>query len=385
MCGKRLAAEWQLVVSRYAASAVILAAWLAAGCAGTPRGPCESKPPPGTLGTVCGFANPEDVEAVPVAGVLLVSEMRRPGASEGGAIASISIDAQGDVTGTPRRLWPSGDWARDVDLAGDPACTKPAGADEFAPHGIVHGRGDRLGVPRVAVVVHGARERIELFDLVGEGQRATLTWRGCVFLPDGTAGNDVALAEDGELFVTNYQPTMKGLGALYYMLKGGLGRRTGDIMAWRRGQGWRRLPGTEAPNPNGVAISADGRAIFYAETGSGRIVRVSPQGAEESKEPEWVSIRGNPDNLAWSSRGTLLVATHTDGAAFFLCAFGRLPCRTGWSLFEIDPGTLRATELLHHEGETLGAVASATEVNGRYYLGAVFDDRIGVWRASGRR
>jgi hypothetical protein len=63
-----------------------------------------------------------------------------------------------------------------------------------------------------------------------------------------------------------------------------------------------------------------------------------------------------------------------------LCALGRLPCRTGWSIFEIDPASLRATLLLHHDGSVVGGVASAAEFDGRFYFGAVFDDRIGVWR-----
>jgi hypothetical protein len=368
------------VAARHAARAVIVLVWIAAGCGGASRGPCDPDPPPGKLGTVCGFQNPEDVEVVPSAGVLLVSEMRHPGAPEGGALAVISIDAQGDMMGEPRRLWPTDEAPRQRELVGDPACTKPPAAEEFAPHGIVHGRGEGQDVPRVAAVVHGARERVDLFDLAGNGDGARLTWRGCAFLPEGTAGNDVALGPDGEIFVTNYQPTMKGLAALYYMVKGGLGWRTGDVMTWRRDRGWGRIPGTEAPNPNGIAVSADGRAILYAETGSGRIVRVPRPGANTNERQASVSIRGNPDNLSWNSQSTLLVATHTDGAAFLLCALGRLPCRTGWSLFEIDPGTLRATELLHHEGDALGAVASAAEIAGRYYLGAVFDDRIGVWR-----
>ena len=120
--------------------------------------------------------------------------------------------------------------------------------------------------------------------------------------------------------------------------------------------------------------------VYYAETGTGRIGRVPRAGAAAGKSPERVTIGGNPDNLSLSPRGTILTATHTDGAAFLLCVFGRRPCRTGWSVFEIDPATLRATQLLHHDGSAVGAVASATEFDGRIYFGSVFDDRIGVWQ-----
>ena len=60
------------------------------------------------------------------------------------------------------------------------------------------------------------------------------------------------------------------------------------------------------------------------------------------------------------------------------CAFGRQPCRSGWAVYEIDPVTLAARPVLEHDGEDLGAVATALEVNGRIYLGAVFDDRVGT-------
>jgi hypothetical protein len=376
---------------RGTSSLLVILGILAIGCTSGPRGACTPEPPPGSVGSICGFANPEDVEAVPTAGLLLVSQMRR-GAS-GGSLAVLPLAAVplaavphhpvAQTPAHPRRLWPSGDQTRDRSAAGAPvgeaSCTEPPAADEFAPHGLTSAQTDTPGIIRIAVVGHGRREAIELFDLTGAGDSAALSWRGCVPLPPNTVGNDVSLAADGEVIVSNYMPEMGGWRGLYYTVKSGLGRNTGDVMAWRRGQGWRHLSGTAAPSPNGVLVSPDGGSVFYAETGSGRISRVPRAGATVGSSPAHVIIGGNPDNLSLSPRGTILAATHTDGAAFLLCAFGRLPCRTGWSLFEIDPATLRATELLHHDGSVVGAVASAAEFNGRTYFGAVFDDRIGVW------
>ena len=263
---------------------------------------------------------------------------------------------------------------------GDPGCVTPPAPDVFAPHGISSAPTETAGVIRIAVVGHGGRQAIELFDLTGTGPSARLTWRGCVPLPPNTSGNDVSLAPDGEIVVSNYMPAMEGLRGLYYTLQGGLGFNTGDVMAWRRGQGWRHIGGTAAPSPNGVLVSRDGAYVFYSETGSGRVSRVPRTGLAGGQHPESVTIGGNPDNLSLSPRGTILATTHTDGGAFLACAFGRLPCRTGWSIFEIDPATLHATQLLHHDGSVVGAVASAAEIDGRFYFGAVFDDRIGVWQ-----
>jgi hypothetical protein len=355
---------------------------LVSGCDNPPRGGCNPDPPPGTVGSICGFANPEDVEVVPAAGLLVVSQMRR--GATGGSLAALPLDPAAQKDAVARRLWPTGAPAADSNPAGspvgDPSCTAPPAADAFAPHGITSAPTDTPGITRIAVVGHDVREAIELFDLTGKDGTATVSWRGCVPLPAGIVGNDVSLATDGEITVSNYTPVMQGWRGLYYTLKGGLGWNTGDVMAWARGRGWRHLPGTAAPSPNGVLVSPDGKTVFYAETGSGRVGRVPRAGVPAGHTAEHVTIGGNPDNLSLSPRGTILAATHTDGAAFLLCAFGRLPCRTGWSIFEIDPVSLHATLLLHHDGSTVGGVASAAEFNGRMYFGAVFDDRIGVWQ-----
>src|SRR5262249_62398994 len=63
-------------------------ALLAPGCRAQPRGPCNPEPRPGELGTICGFENPQDVEAVPAAGVVLVSEIRVVQGTGGGAISA---------------------------------------------------------------------------------------------------------------------------------------------------------------------------------------------------------------------------------------------------------------------------------------------------------
>ncbi len=361
-----------------------VAAWPAA-CGVPPRGTCNPDPPPGAVGTICGFANPEDVEVVSAAELLLVSEMRHERAPGGGMLAALPLGVSEQRPPRPRRLWPTGDRTRDVNVApapaGDPSCIEPPAADAFSPHGVASAPAG-ADVVRIAVVGHGAREAIELFDLAGSGKAASLTWRGCVPLPPNTVANDVSIAPDGEIIVSNYMPSMRGLRGLYYTVKSGLGGITGDVMAWRAETGWRHLPGTAAACPNGVLVSRDGAMVYYAETGSGRISRVRRSGATAEQKPEHVVIGGNPDNLSLTPRGTILAATHTDGAAFLFCVFGRQPCRTGWSLFEIDPVTLGATQLLHHDGSAVGAVASAAEFAGRVYLGSVFDDRIGVWRRS---
>jgi hypothetical protein len=378
----------------------VAALLLVLGCAGAPRTECSPDPPPGTVGSVCGFSNPEDVAAVASLGILLVSQMRHDEKAGGGSIAALPLRADGAPAGPPRRLWPAA--TADATAAavgggtGAEGCTSPPPAEHFAPHGIDVGSARPDGTLPVAVVAHGPREAVELFDLVPTDDGPRLRWSGCLPLPPGTTGNDVALGPDGDLLVTNYTPRSDGLAALYYAVRSGLGLATGDVLAWTRSGGWTHVSGTAAAYPNGLArapandiaaasASGIGRGpgagdVYLAETGTGRVAKLAVSPRDGARELGSVEIGGHPDNLAWGSTGSLLAISHSNGAAFLLCALGRRPCRSAWSLYEIDPAAMSARERLHCDGDAVGGVASVAEAGERFYFGAVFDDRIGVWR-----
>ncbi len=365
---------------------------LALACAGEPRGPCEPEPRAGELGSVCGFENPEDVAWVPAAQLLLVSEMRHADARSGGSIAALSLGAQGEPIAAARKLWPAAQAARGNAPAAETAfgvasCTQPPPAASFAPHGIAVAPADPPGAVRVAVVGHGEREAVELFELRGAGEDASLHWTGCVPLPSHAVGNDVWLAADGVIWVTNYQPSLTGWRGLFYTIAAGLGRPTGEVLRWQPAPlgrapgepaaGWEAVAGTRGPNPNGLVLTPTGATLGVAFTGSG-VIAIRPL-APAAGAARDVTLGGHPDNLLASSRATWLVPVHTSGLAFLRCRFGALPCTSPWKLMEVDPASGSASERFAHDGSRIGAVASVAEVGNRFYFGSVFDDRIGVW------
>jgi len=374
----------------------LLAGALAAACGGEPRGPCEPTPPPGELGSICGFGNPEDVAWVPAAGLLLVSQMRHTGEGAGGSLAALALGLAGEPIAPPRRLWPPAPAAAAGEasthaLVGDPGCTHPPQAARFAPHGLAAGAPGPDGAIPIAVVGHGEREAVELFALRGAGETAALRWTGCVPLPANAVGDDVWLAADGEIWVTNYQPALTGLRGLYYTVAGGLGLPTGEVLRWRPGGapaslsrassapaiGWEADPNTRGPNPNGLVLAPGGATLGVAFT-SARAVAIRPlaPGGDAARD---IGVGGYPDGLLWSSRATLLVPVHTSALGFLRCRFGALPCTSPWKLMEIDPTRGVASERFAHDGSRIGAVSSVAEVGNRLYFGSVFDDRIGVW------
>jgi hypothetical protein len=347
----------------------VLALALAGGCGGPTRLPCSTR---GPIGTICGFRNPEDLDYAKPAGVLLVSNMRFDRISTDGGF----ISALDPSIGKPWTVWgrEAGAPAAPEPALGEPACTEPPAADAFYPHGLaVATTGGRT---LVYVVAHagklGGREGVEIFELTGEGEAAKLTWKACIPAGPKVNGNDVAVAPDGEVFMSNYEPDP----SLRHMFEASIfGTHTGEIRAWRHGEGWRALEGTAASLPNGVAISHDGAKIFYTETMTGLVYRI-PRSLEHGAVS--IDVGGNPDNLTWARGGKLLVSTHTGGPAFLLCSFGWLPCHTSWEVYEIDPTTMASSRVLQHDGSIIGAVATALEVDDELYLSSVFDDRIGV-------
>ena len=316
MCSCRFVPATRRVTLPVRWTALLALAGLALGCSRGSRDACQPLPPFGTLGTICGFANPEDVEAVPAAGLLIISEMRgRDG--EGGALVTLVPPLT-----SPRPLWPTGDPARDVGTGPLRRVILPAPLP--APRGSLFPARDRVGAQtRTRARARrrrgdlGAREAVELFDLVGTGNVARLAWRGCVPLPPDEVGNDLALTLAGDVVVSNFQPTMSGLRGAYYMIRSGLGWPTGDVIVWHAGEGWRHVAGTSAAGANGIAVSPDGKTLFYTETGAGRVARVPLAGLPRVSRP--------------ASRPPGAVPTTSPGAPARRCSRGYTPKEPGSS------------------------------------------------------
>ncbi|MFM2419400.1 MAG: hypothetical protein RL385_4123 [Pseudomonadota bacterium] len=95
---------------------------------------------------------------------------------------------------------------------GEPMAAGPWGASdcggpppkEFSPHGIhLSKRSD--GALQLLVVNHGGRESVERIEVIPDGSRVQLAWRGCATSQDDLFNDVVALSEGGFL-VTRFGP-----------------------------------------------------------------------------------------------------------------------------------------------------------------------------------
>ena len=352
----------------------VLLAVLLLACSPPERPACDPTPEPGALGSICGFDRPEDLELVADRGVVLAG-----GLAPGAGLWAVAVESLALPEPGPWRIWPMAPvTGAAADGAGEAGCTEPPDPETFMAHGLTARSDPETGEVTVAVVNHGEREAIEIFDLQGKGRSATLAWRGCVPLPADAMGNDVAIAPDGELVVTKFVPRSEGIALRYQALRASVGFESGEVLAFSRERGWRAVAGTRGAGPNGLVLSADGELVYFAENGRRRIVRVPRAGASPERPAEFAELVSNVDNIAWAD-GRLLAVVHKGGARALLQA-----CLMHWAVWEVDPESLASREILDHRGEVLCGATSVAKVGDRYLIGSMNESRVGVWRPERR-
>lgn len=321
---------------------------------------CE---PSGDVSFVCGVKNPEDLVLVPATNWVLSSGM-----AEGAGFYLIDSN-----TGRASVL----SYAAQHDAANFPACGVAPTPQSLNTHGLSI-RSSGLNRARLYVVGHGAREAIEIFDVDASGAEPTLTWRGCVLMPEGLEANSVAAFADGTIVATVL--FMPGKTFLDSVTR----QPTGAVFEWSPGDdGFTLIEGTELPANNGIEVSADGREIYVASSGLQTIVafsRGNPARQLRTTRP----LPFTPDNVHLGADGRLLTA----GMANDVPECGGPPgpehdiprlaaCPRPTIAVAIDPATMRDTVLATTPADPKFSNATmALAVGGEAWIGTFSGDKI---------
>lgn len=337
-----------------------------AGC-GAPL--IESCTPAAGFSVDCRFHNPEDLVESPDGNALIVSEFGRLDGSgrPGRLVAYRPREAGGDGAIVP--LFPFAA-SKPLPRWGDPACAAPD-PDRLSPHGIDLEQLES-GEFALYVVSHGARESIEMFEVLTTPDLA-LRWRGCVEGPSEANFNDVVVLRDGGFWVSQSYPrsantVIAGLRMRY------AGATPGFAYRWGAARGFERIGGTDVAYANGIEKSADERTLYLNAYFGNRLVVVDVARGKRLGE---VAVPG-PDNLSWSTDGRLLVASHLASTMDLLrCLDLEVgQCGFGFQVVAVDPSSLATQVWLSHRGPPMGAVTVARPYRGRLYLGTFAGDRI---------
>ncbi len=317
----------------------------------------------GNVEFACGLTNPEDLVLVPGTNWIVSSGM----AAGSGFYLIDSMTREWSALPTSVRH----------DSAMFPRCSSPPTSGEFESHGL-NIRAGTGGRSTLYVVGHGAREAIEVFDVDAAGARPTLTWKGCVTLPEGLAANSVASFADGGMVATILMMPGKTFADSVAM------RPTGSVVKWSPGDaGFTVLGNSELPGNNGIEVSADGREIYVVSSGFQTIVAFSNTNPLRQLRTT-VQLPITPDNVHMGPDGQLLTAgmkndvPECGGPPGPEHSLERLAtCPRGTIAISVDPATMEHRVLV--ETPAIPAFSNATMVlpaAGRYWFGTFSGDRV---------
>ncbi|MFA5495664.1 MAG: SMP-30/gluconolactonase/LRE family protein [Porticoccaceae bacterium] len=310
----------------------------------------------GNAQAICGFPAPEDIDVLPDGKHLLLSPFGGLGAEHPQPLYLFDIES---LSAAPIAYVEETNPAR----WDDSLCPSNPGTP-FAAHGIdIAQRQD--GLWQLLAVNH-QRESIEMFEIVEQQGGPALAWRGCVVMPEDSALNDVAALPGGG-FLTSHMVTLGDLDMMEAMtLKGD----TGHLWRWLPGQAVDKLPGSDSNLTNGVAVSSDGRHVFIAESGEGRVLKIDYQTGEKLG-----AVDAFPDNFSWAPDGRLLV-TGISGALPDTCMTSPGPCLAPFQVRAIDPDTLETTILHEQAGPPMGAGTVGVVVGDYLYVGSFIGNQL---------
>jgi hypothetical protein len=317
----------------------------------------------GNVKFICGIVSPEDLVAVPGTAWVVASGY------VGGAVHLINA-----LDDTSVQVFPTAMPRLRPDRRAYPSCPGPLDPNEkekFSAHGL-NVRLGRNGVHTMYVVHHGFRESIEVFEIDAKPRTPALTWVGCILTPDTAIFNAVAPLPDGGLVATN--PYRRGDPDANKRSLAGLD--TGEVMEWHQGDGWKIIPGSEGPGPNGLEVSKDGEWLYVNLFPTARVIRLSRRQTPIRKDV--VELSFHPDNIRWQADGSLLTTGTYAPTLARLSECVRVKCTDASAkVARIDPQTLKVQEIIDFRSDDnfFGATV-ALRVSKEIWIGSFRGDRI---------
>lgn len=315
---------------------------------------------------ICGVENAEDLLRIPKTSWVITSSMGDE-SWQGGGLYQININ-NGDVHKISP-LYSNTDFPRKPNTK----CPGPPEEHLFSAHGISLREGSD-GNHRLLVVNHGGRESIEFFDVDVLQEKPVYTWSGCALLPEGAFGNSVAALPSQGFLITSILNRYDK--AAVEKLK--TAQTTGSAYEWNPKAGWAVVPNSTLSGNNGITVSDDGRWIFIAGWSEKTLVRLSKK-LNKERQRKTVYLDFLPDNINWTSRGTLLVTGQNSSVEDVLRCndSSESVCSLDYVVAEVNPQDLKILNLIRRRGgRQFGGATSAIEIGEELWVGTFRGNRI---------
>lgn len=317
--------------------------------------------PQGPVRFICGLTAPEDLVAVPQSDWVVAS-----GYTGGGLYMINTRDhsvAQA-FPATPPRVR--------HDKAAYAQCPGPLDTDKkMSAHGL-NVRPGSGGVHTLYVVHHGSRESVEVFEIDAVAKPPVLTWIGCAVVLGMQGINSVSPLPGGGFVTTNF--AARGGNVVMAALQ--KGANSGEVWEWQPKDGWKIVPGSESPGPNGIEASADGTWLYVNLWPVRKMMRLSRGRTPVQKDV--IDLPFHPDNLRWQADGSLLSAGHAVPSLEGLmeCFAKACPGATS-NAARIDAKVFKAEEVVRLPfSPSFAGGTAALQVGQEIWLGSVRGDRV---------
>jgi hypothetical protein len=320
---------------------------------------------------VCGPHHPEDLVLIPGTQWILVSGL-------GGALPG-SPPGPGDLylLNTVNKRWHSiaqvslAAVNRDTKLYGH--CPAPDAA-QFMSHGLAIRAGSN-GQHTLYAINHGGRESVEVFAIDARGAEPRLTWTGCALLTASAWLNAVIpLPDDGFIVTSTFDPKdpqaqAKMAGGLY----------AGAVYEWQPGRGFAPLAGAGITGDNGVAISADGKWLYFNWFFGRSVTRLARSGGAV---PMTAAVDFLPDNIDYAPDGSLYVTGQNVDPKQLIAGCPSGDCLHGTTIVKLDPATMKTRVIARLlPNATFSDGTTALQVGDTIFLGSYKGDAVAYIKA----
>ena len=317
--------------------------------------------PDGPIRFICGINGPEDLIPVPQ------SEWVVAGGYAGGGLYAINTKDHG-----VSQIFPGGTSRIRHDKMTYATCPGPI--DTTDKKMSAHGLNIRPGtgsVHTLYVVHHGSRESVEVFEIDTQAKPPVLTWVGCAVVPGMQGINSVSPVPGGGFVTTNFAP--RGGNAVAAALKGS---NSGEVWEWQPKDGWKIVPGSESPGPNGIEASRDGNWLYVNLWPVKKMMRLSRGKTPVQKDV--IDLPFHPDNIRWQADGSLLSAGHAAPSVERLMeCFAKICTDATSNAARVDPKAFKAQEVVRLPfSASFSGGTVALQVGQEIWLGAVRGDRV---------
>lgn len=203
------------------------------------------------------------------------------------------------------------------------------------------------------------RHGLVIYELVGD----TLIFQELLRSTLLSAPNDVAVADNGDVYVTNEREDGSSIGELIFL------QRNANVVVYRPQIGW-RLAADDFAVANGILIQ--GNTVWITQTLGEGIRRY--QRAPDGRLVQRTSL-GNLsllDSIHLADNGHFMVPAYPSLPNFLL--HWQLPGqRSPSKVYVVDPKTGQGTVLFADDGRTISAVSAALPVKNQLFLSQIFD------------